>query len=508
MPFSGRLIASLKAYGSGVARQFRGRATGPLAKRVATFGVVALVVSTAAISGVIPGVSPVQEVSAEWSDECDLADSLLGAAYNTLTGADTGCRWLAGEQTDYENQSATDGYVTALGIKDSTATYTTSLSNTVQNSRTIAYSKGKITLVNGLNNESSVSVVQAEINQSVDGYYSRMQMEMVQDYNNKMLQASYLIRSTPTQIYPEGNSAENHFVTWQNTTRTLANGTSVNVIGFELNQGSGDGTGYYVNWDKSNALAVEDPDTGSSTVFLDHTDYETIFNDLDQQAQQVKDNLAPYSEEVYNQYQAGEISSTDLAANDPSVIAAEAATSRKSTGYYSYAAIQLAAIGASGNVNVSHTITTGDGTELNGSLYYTADDMPEDGWKTGSTYNISNFNGTFYMAVQKETGNATVVDLANYGSNFTISEAKNTDTGNTVNTTKVQTYTYDSANASNLKEEINRLRELRESYENISVAGSGTGCIAACGDGSSILPKETGLVVVLGLVALILLARP
>ncbi len=513
----------------------RGRATSPLAKRVATVGVVALLVSTAALSGVIPGASPVQEARAEWSEECDITDSLLGAAYNTISGADTGCRWIAGDHIDYENQTKTDAYATGLGMKDAAESYTTSVSNFHQNTRTVAMSKAKITLINGLNNGTSESVTHSEVNSTIRDYNSRMQMEVINDWNAKMQQIDYLDNTSVGLRVENDEGATVSTLTLESVDYDLVNGSTVTITILGLDgestyeQLSPVGSGESHNFDgygtsmvpTHGEVQIQDPDTGDWATILQSGDYSTNYSDEDgnyptgrmllenppKQSQWAVDNMAPYVPEVYDQYTAGEIDSVDLAKNDPSVIAQEASTSFNSTGYYGYAGIQMAAIGASGNVNVSHTITTGDGTTLEGSLYYTADDMPADGWVTGTTYNVSNFNGTFYMAVQKEDGNATVVDLANYGETFTIDEATNTKSGDEVEATKVQTYTYESTNASALEEEIERLRELREEYENVDASGS-TGCVAACGDGSSVLPKETGLYVVLGLAAIILLARP
>lgn len=464
-------------------------------------GVVAVcmsIVSVAVLSGAF-GPSAVQEVRAEWSEECDFTDSLIGAAYNTITGADSGCVWESGDETQVENLTDTDAYSSGLSLKDSADSYTSTTANYMEDSRTVAYSKGKITLVNELNNETSSSVAKNEVNKSVEDYYSRSQKQVIADWNAKVMQLTYLANSSSGlrgTYYTGGNSYNYPVAEYKtNISYTLANGTTTTIYGIALSgvgrvltPVSGSGTDSY----HQGIVEIQDPDTGAWTQILDTTDYGTIGNfdgdgkdpkgselldTSEAQSTQVVNNLGPYSDEVYSQYQAGEIDSTDLALNDPTVIAQEASTDLDSTGYYSYAAIMLASIGAAGNVNVSHTVKTGDGTSLNGTVYYTGDDAPVDGWQTGTTYNLTNLNGTVYMAVQKESGNATVVDLSDYGSEFTITEATNTKTGDTVNTTTINRYTYDSTNASNLQEEINRLKELRETYKNVDQGGGGGGLI-------------------------------
>jgi len=461
--------------------------------------------------------APVQEVRAEWSEECDLTDSAIGAVLNTLAGEEGECRWVSGNEEEVENLTETDAYAAALAMNDGVQSYTTTTENFMQNSRTVAMSKGKIELINQLNNDTSVSEAKLRVNESLEDYYARVQLQVLKDHNAKMQQLKYLHNTSVTlEIRRDPDGPTESISGFENHSYMLVNGSTYHSIA--VLDGAGDtafglspttSAQYEIDWDMNYNDRVYAVSSDGTTVAFDGPEYSKIMDDIRSQLSWAKQNMAPYTDEVYNQYNAGEIDATDLATADPSVIAAEASTDRATTGSYSYAAIQLAALGSSGNVNVSHTITTSDGTTLNGSLYYTDEDMPADGWKTGKTYSFSNFNGTFYMAVAKDDGNATIVNLGEYGKNFTISEAKNTETGEAVNTTKVETYTYESTNASNLKEEIEKLKELRETYKQQAVQGSGgTGCLAACGDGSSVLPEKTGLYVVLGLAAIILLSRP
>ena len=118
---------------------------------VGAFVFALLLVSAAAISGFVPGASPVGDASAEWKD-CTLADPLLGAAYNTLIGADSGCRWESGTSADYENMSATDAYASGIAMRDATNSYVSTTGNFLENGRAVAMSKAKIEMVNELNN--------------------------------------------------------------------------------------------------------------------------------------------------------------------------------------------------------------------------------------------------------------------------------------------------------------------------------------------------------------------
>ncbi|MGB9957444.1 hypothetical protein ACOZ4B_13800 [Haloferax prahovense] len=449
------------------------------ARRGFAFIFAFLLVATAATSGVVPGASPVGDASAEWVD-CSLSDPLLGAAFNTLTGADTGCRWESGDQVDYENISKTDAYASALGIADASESYTTTTQNFLEDTRSVAWSKAKITIVNELNNGSTVSQAKLAANQTVDAYYSQVQRNVIADWNSKTHTLDYLHTESGLVLGPDGSATIEE---WDNKTYTLSNGSSMTLRAMDYSTNGDYHTapptsvmphstadpginGLYI-------IKAKDPDSGSMTWILDGGQYATVLDDTYTQSNQIQSNVDQYVDDAYSLYQAGELETGDLL--DPTTIASQAATEYNSTGYYSFAAVQLASLGASGNINASHTIDTGDGTTLNGTLYYTADDVPTSGWATGQTYNMTNFNGTFYMAVQKQDGNGTIVDLANYGETFTITQAVDTQTGEELNATQIETYTYDSTNASALKSELDRLRDLRAEYEQSLNGGGSSG---------------------------------
>ncbi|ADE03515.1 hypothetical protein [Haloferax volcanii] len=470
------------------------------ARQLGTLAAVSLVVTTVATSGVVPGASPVGDASAEWVD-CSLSDPLLGAAFNTLTGTDTGCRWESGEQIDYENVSKTDAYASALGIADASESYTTTTSNFLEDTRSVAWSKAKITIVNELNNGSTVSQAKVAANQTVAEYYTGVQRNVIADWNAKTYTLGYLHTESGLALTPDGFS---HITEWDNKTYTLSDGSTQTLRAMDYST-NGD---YHVAPETTimprstadpgittmGSIQAEDPSDGSTTHVLSAVAYAEILDNTYNQSNQIQANVDEYADDAYAQYQAGDINTSDLL--DPTTIASQAATDYNSTGYYSFAAVQLASLGASGDLNASHTIETGDGTTLNGTLYYTGDDAPAGGWVTNETYTVSNFSGTFYVAAQQQDGNGSIVDLSTY-ENFTIVDAVNTRTGESLNATQPETYIYDSTNASALADEIDRLRDLRAEYEQAGGSGGGGGI----GIGT-----EDRLIIAGAIVALILVA--
>ncbi|WP_233505997.1 hypothetical protein [Haloferax sp. Atlit-47N] len=475
------------------------------ARRGLAFVFAFLLIATAATSGVVPGASPVGDASAEWVD-CNLTDPLLGAAFNTLTGADSGCRWQSGDVTDFENVSKTDGYASALGIKDASESYTTTTGNFLEDTRSVAWSKAKLTIVNELNNGSSAADAKAAANATIEEYYSKMQRNVFADWNSKTHTLDYIHTETGVALGPNEHT---QIKEWDNKTYTLSNGTGVAVRVMDF---ANDGNDNYHAGPTTSVMPhstadpgfdggptnikAYDPNSSDVTLILNSGEYAGILDESYQQSTQVKGNVDQYVDGVFAEYQAGEINATSLL--DPTTIASQAATEYNSTGYYSFAAVQLASLGASGDINASHTLEMGDGTTLNGTLYYTGDDAPAGGWVTGQNYTISNFSGAFYVAAQQQDGNGSIVDLSSYES-FTITDAVNTRTGEALNATQPEAYVYNSTNASALESEIGRLKQLRQEYETAGSGGSSSG--------GGLDSQALGIALLVGAAAVLLIQR-
>ncbi|KAB1185833.1 MULTISPECIES: hypothetical protein [Haloferax] len=429
------------------------------------------------MSGALPGASPVGDASAEWSEDCDLTDSLLGAAWNTLVGTDTGCRWLTGQEIDYANVSATDAHATAVGIHEGQNSYLTTTNNFMQDTRSVAFMKAKLTLINELQNGSTEANATAAANATVEEYYSNIQYNLVQDYNQRAAQIFYLGNQTSVEmrhVYDSGSAtvpSDLYRLDEQQGDPTvssvlLENGTVIYATSIYLK----DTSGYTLQFDTDPAETdfwVETkPPTGSYQAVFESDPYEQTYTDLGNQSTQVKSNIDVYATSFYSQYNGSEFNSTEVAQLDPTLIASQASTEYNSTGYYSYAAMQLAAMGASGDLNVSHTIEITNGTNTStyeGTLFYTGSDASA-GWDTNTTYNVTDYNGTLYFAYQNNNSSG-IIDVGQEGTEFTLTSATNTDTGESVTTTVPQEYVYEETNASNLQEELDRLQTVRDEYE-------------------------------------------
>jgi hypothetical protein len=430
------------------------------------------------LSALGPGFGPASmtdTASAEWVD-CSLSDSLIGAAYNTIVGATNDCRWESGTAADYANVTATDAYASALALKDSTESYTTTVANFQANSRSVAYSKAKISVVRSLENGSGANVMSNNANQTTRDYYSRQIASVLTDWNAKAEQIDHL-SSTPLQhsIIDDGTDTGNLFRTEQGN-YTLPNGTQhpVTVL-------VGHHTGGYFGIAPVDLGSSRDADSkwvtatdpsGSNTVrVLDGDAHGNLIREAENQSQQVQANMWQYAQGVESQYQAGELNATTMYQNDPTLLAQEASTSFNSTGYYGYAAVQLASIGYSGDLNQSHVVEVG-GANYTGTLFFSDAGTT---FNTGQSYDFENVSGSVYMAVSDGPNNASgIVRLDHRGTSFVIHEATNTKTGEAVTTTTPQRYVYQTADATALSSEIDRLQELRTVYEE-QATNAGTG---------------------------------
>lgn len=463
---------------------------------------VALLLVTASIGGALGPASSTQTAeAATLFQDCDLSDSIVGAFIEGIVNPNSDeCRFNPDDNTDYDQISKTDAYAQAVAINGSTNRYLGTYSNFVEDSESIAISKAKIEIINSLNNGSSKATARNEAKLAVRKYYARMQKNVIADWNAKNQQAYYLDQTGLTINIVSGAGSDSVDSWSVNGTATNASYQLVNGSYATVADAGGSGDELVGN---SKDLVAEDPSTTDSVIMIGWPDRKETLDNISSSHSRVESNVDAYVDAVYANYSQGEIDSVDLATADPSAIAQEASTARQSSGYYGYAAIELASLGYSGNITASHTVdvldSNGDKTQtLTGTLYYTGDDVSS--WETNKTYDLSNLSGVVYMAAQDPDGSAQTVDLSERGSQFKITEATNTQTGESLNETVIEQKTYRTFDASNLGEELDRLQELRSELEQQESQSGGVGFL----EGTA-LGGVGGAGLALGAVLLILL---
>ena len=478
-------------------------------KRVATVAVVGLVVTTAALSGVGGPASPVETVQAGYFEGCNFSDSLTFAVGASLGLSNQDCAvYTPDYQTD--NIEHNDAYASAAVMGSSSDSYLTTSENFAQDSRSVAWSKAKISLVNDLNSNVSEANATENAKEKVDEYYFDRMENILNEFSGKSDGAVYLANATAADGEQHNGSVIEMSLTGGSPAATEAasvnytfpDNRTVNItgaiiyyssdnnyhpVGPDLNVVSGFSadvtapSGYTLSDTRPSEYKIraKAPDSSDSVLIVDTERYTQLLKDLNDQRTQVNANIATYANETYTAYNAGEINATDLASSDPTTIATQAATDYNSTGYYGLASAQLAAMGLSGNESVSHVVNTtenGSARTITGTLFYTGEDSQT--FDTGTEYNPANLNGSVYMSVASiEDGTGTELNHSGgfyyVEEHFTIAEATNTQTGEAVNSTTMETRNYTTTNASLLAEEIDRLKEQRAFYEQQLAAGGG-----------------------------------
>ena len=420
-----------------------------------------------------------------------------------------------------EDVSKTDAYQQSLGIRDSADTFGTVMHNRLESSRSLAWSEAKFTLIQELNNGSSTSTSQDNANASVADYVTRLERNSLEDWDVKMDQLEYVKKETnlSTRLrLPDHTDSPFDDSNWGLGTVkiNLYNGTATNVsVYYYVNSGTaywngplpGHGVvetypetfdGYSVSGStpissaRNATILTKDPDTGSWTEIVASTTYPGKFRNQTRRAAQIGDdvraNMNAFADDVFAQYEAGDLNVTDVLS--PTQLAARAGSDWNSTGSYQFAAIQLAAMGEGGDLNATFQVTTNRSDALyEGQLFYTGDDVER--LENGTTYDTATLNGSFVMAVLTSDGNTTIREWGGPTSpdaKVTIQGLHDADTGEAKQNTTVVQYNYKDANASRLASELDRLRELRDHYED-QLAGIGPGT----GQGSSPVLVGVGL---------------
>lgn len=444
----------------------------PSARQITTLLLVVLLVHGATIPAHGATVTECAASMSTFGVSLITAPSLSGFA---LASAYDHCYPL-GDITDENSVSETQAWEQSLGMNDSQQTYITTANNRVQESKSIAWTKAKLKLANELNNGTSLSVAQDRANRTVDDYYSKIQKNNLEDWNAKMQQIRYLDQNTSLTVQVwDSNANEYANITDYRTSAPnyeLVNGTTVNVTYVKYDFSGG--TRQLKPADDTRWAVAQSPDTGDKMAIIG-TGHEPILSTTHTQASDVKANMDAFATEVYDSYQAGDLNTTDIV--DPSEIAYEGGTDYDSTGGYQYAAIQLAAVGHSGDFNSTFTVSTNKSTaEYVGHLFYTADDISQ--LEAGSTYYTDRLNGSFVMAVSNgDENNSAFVEEWPGGHGTTelkIVEMRDADSGEQINNTTVNQYVYEEANASKLQEHLDQLKRLREEFEEIQTAGGST----------------------------------
>lgn len=454
----------------------------------------------------------------------------MGAGYvvnEYLSGDDTSSTYIKSDAHETE----VEVYEHGRTIDSGRETVNTIMENQVQDgSRNIAWAKAKKAVISEMNAGANESDAAAAGRQAVADYYSSMQINLVNQWNDEIRKVQYINNvyvghdslssdyGGPIYFMYDDNGAEYNYITdVPNATYivTTANGTNLTATVVETHEFNSpsteenfgptppsviafNGSGDYSHESFGNPFQLVDhsynesavPDVTIHNMSRTHEVYQATMDANSQMAS----NVDLYTQNLYQEYNAGDLNVSDIP--DPSTLSQEYATDYNSTGYYAYAGADLALMGVGSGVNSTMTFDL-NGTTYEGTLYTNWEPESTNGtFVTGYTYNISNVNQSTPVFISTQSEGLMLVT-----EDFTITEMVDEHTGEQVNETSLETYNRQTENVSLTMDELNSLLELSNDLDQEQAAAAGS---SSSDDGLSLTDEQKALLVA-GL-ALVLIA--
>jgi hypothetical protein len=495
--------------------------------------VLAIVVGLVAQSAVAPAMAAPEDDGA-FGDECGRTFTEL--TVDVLTGslsASAKCE----AQDLVANATAADLYVSALAQKDLRNAGLTPIENHVEDSRTFARTIAKTEAVKAFNNGSSKAETKSIVNESVEDYYTTMQLNLAETHRANVNQLLYLYNIVVNSTSYDENTFVSHdeFATadgkWPSNdffTRasgvelsveqrgyTMLNGTNETVAALNVSEGYYYLSPFFRGTPTTNSnkkyenYYINNPNTSGGTgdsVIIDSTTHEIAYYHggyvqtnwkIENASADVKVNAEQYVDALYSTYNQSEGVPVDEVL-DPLTLTAQWNTDYNSTGYHGWVAAELGLTGLEGNVNssfeiaytprVNHTpqqfALNGSSTEyafvdgvesnMSGTLYTDWKPASTNGsFQKGATYDTANANTAVLFIEQVDANSSRVVTL---NGTFTIDSMTNVQTGESVNETTLDEQNQQTWNASSTEEEITNLTEYRQKViENYETSSTGGG---------------------------------
>lgn len=472
--------------------------------RRATVPAMALLLVTTATAG--PVVADHNTGHSLGFQDCDAEDSLIGAFLSGFGSPndDGKCRF----NPDDQSTAGADLKAIAKTQNEAVQDFIDAEFRYLPHERASLWSETKFATIESLNNNKTLAEAKNHVNQTIGDYAANKYEITLNKWNDTVAVAEYINEADPKNLsagynvtgfatvritgtidddsvnmYPADNFSKTFrtpvlYNTADNEPKLAGprwldhnyiNTTILSISGENKSDlpTTNDGDYYYtgneITYDYNGSQDLWSPGrmynlyTDKDVQSLNYNDY---FNNF-------RDNAMPFVEETYNQYQAGDLDKSELlSAYD---LAGRANTNYNTTGYYGFAATQMASLGWETDLNTSFSVTS-NGTTYDGYLFYTGNDSIT--FQNGTTYDPTSYTGAFFMSYQTKNGS----DTTELTENFTVSRLTNPKNGESLNKTTTEQYVYDTGNASRLQEELNQTSKLREELEEQeSTTGGGGG---------------------------------
>lgn len=416
------------------------------------------------------------------------------------------------------------GLYTRVGeLRAANDTILAQLENRLNDAMNVAWPKAKKEAVNQMNNGATEADAAIAAKAEIDAYYSLIQKNLCNRFTEITLSIKDIVdlhagdaNLSVMRWYWEDSTDSGTFgpgVTTPDITTTFEDGTSWTLkepfLGTKSWTYDGLSTSsidvYWSmtamdNWRRPNLrLQIDPPDTGAKNEINVQERYDALWNDIKSQATTMRSNVDTYCTDLYANYTAGDIDPSQFL--DPVTLASELSTDYGSTGYHAYAAAEAAMLGTPGTDSHSMLIDlVSAGVTVEGSVW--TDWEPEGAGNpmlVGVTYDPANTAKEVYLSYEydgasyldgsdiwnldangnyvKETGtfetqedfDAVFVDGETFQTGFTtleerftIIEATDLATGNSVDTVALESKNYQTSDVTMTEEQMKAINSYRD----------------------------------------------
>ncbi|WP_418283189.1 hypothetical protein [Halorubrum sp. DTA98] len=277
-----------------------------------------------------------------------------------------------------------------------------------------AYIEGKIDAIEKLNEQVSLSEVQAAAESAVDDYQATVEKNLLSSWNetiNELTAFADRIGShedlTLGTVYNHPYGGTDYAVVEMSSTteqHTLPDGSTMDLLKYtQVSSNDYDRTynpkSYTGSMSADGAyLEVNHPGDGDRVDLLHYTDWNDIYTDLTSTFDGARDGLALWVESVYSDVQSGELELSDL------ITPREQAAMMAEEESMAQAIADLAALNIPTDVEREATISLSNiDARIRGSLALTSDQAIV----SGETYTPSNMDGDVYLTYDVSLGEGT-----------------------------------------------------------------------------------------------------
>lgn len=392
-------------------------------------------------------------------------------------------------------------------------------------SRNIAWVKAKKAIIEELNTGGTESSAKTRAKEAIRDYYAQKQLNLIEQWNSTVNAYQYnegidqdAITDTDFVHLNYTHSESGSHVQFKvidkftnETTVQLVNNTDAPIrsIGVEWVGTKVDNPNYHetvhyhladytttdydmegstINSAELHSLVTEAPTTDYDTVrWGDPGEFNERWTAFVTQKDQMVANVDPFVNSTYSEYMADQINTSDI--QDPYTLASEYTSEYNDTGYYAYAVANNALLGVDTPTLESTSLmnVSVNGVNYNGMVMGNLSDY-NDTLSVGQTYSFPSA-----MTIQLATTNGDIIDLS--GHDVTLNRVENKD-GETVQNVTYRTYNYQTADSSQLQEQLNQLNELQAEIEDLEQQLMAQGSSGGFPDLGSMGPAGLGVVLI------------